>query len=65
MHANFIIAIRKEAGLSQFSFGNRIGVNFRTVSKWENGKHEPNFVHQKAIRNVFKKEVSTIESQIK
>lgn len=36
-----IIKLRKEKGLSQEEFGDKINVSRQAVSKWENGETKP------------------------
>lgn len=36
---NFIAAMRKEKGLTQAQLAERLGVNNKTVSRWETGKN--------------------------
>ena len=38
----FIAALRKEKGLTQEQFGEKLGVTNKTISRWENGNHMPN-----------------------
>jgi putative transcriptional regulator len=38
---NKIIAIRKQLGLSQAAFAERLGISFRTLQEWEQGRHQP------------------------
>lgn len=52
-----IKAIRNYAGLSQQEFGNRLGVTFATVNRWENAKTVPNKIAQIKLYD-FCKEMS-------
>lgn len=38
---NFIKKLRKKSGLTQEKFGEKYGVTYQAVSKWENGKNIP------------------------
>lgn len=40
---NFIAAMRKEKGLTQAQLAERLGVNNKTVSRWETGKNMPDY----------------------
>ena len=37
----FIAALRKEKGLTQEQFGEKLGVTNKTISRWENGNYMP------------------------
>ena len=45
----FIKRIRQTANLSQMDFAVATGLGESSVSAWENGKREPNFVSKRAI----------------
>ena len=45
----FIKRIRQTAKLTQADFAIAVGVGANSVSQWENGKYEPNFVSKRAI----------------
>lgn len=36
-----VIAIRKATGLNKSQFARLIGVNYRTILRWERGDYEP------------------------
>ncbi len=40
---NFIAAMRKEKGLTQAQLAEKLGVNNKTVSRWETGKNMPDY----------------------
>lgn len=46
-----IKSVRLRLHLSQTEFGEKLGVSFTTVNRWENGKTEPSY---KAIRALEK-----------
>lgn len=46
--------IRQYAGLSQQSFGEKLGVTFATVNRWENGKAIPNKLAQTKLYDFCK-----------
>ena len=45
--------LRKSRGWSQKDLADRIGVNFRTVSTWENGSFEPSFSTLAKLCEIF------------
>jgi putative transcriptional regulator len=51
----FLKAIRKKELLSQSELAKKLGVSFVSVNRWENGKHQPSFKQQRAIRAFCKK----------
>ena len=40
---NRLKSLRREAGLTQAQFSEKVGVHLQTVSKWERGVSEPDF----------------------
>ena len=48
-----ILKLRKEAGLSQEEFGDKINVSRQAVSKWENGETKPDIEKIKLISELF------------
>ena len=48
-YGQFIKRIRQTAKLTQADFAIAVGVGTNSVSQWENGKYEPNFVSKRAI----------------
>lgn len=52
IHSN-IYKLRKEHGLNQKQFGQRIGYSQRTISDWEKGNTEPNINAIKKICEIF------------
>lgn len=48
-----IARLRKEAGLSQKSLGEKLNVSFQAVSKWENGLSQPDLDMLNEIARVF------------
>ena len=48
-----IIKLRKEKGLSQEEFGNKINVSRQAVSKWESEQAQPEVEKVKEISKVF------------
>lgn len=51
----FIKRIRQTAKLTQTDFAIAVGVVVSSVSQWENGKYEPNFVSKRAIDEFARK----------
>jgi DNA-binding transcriptional regulator YiaG len=51
----FIKRIRQTAKLTQADFAIATGVGATSVSQWENGKYEPNFVSKRAIDEFARK----------
>ena len=51
----FIKRIRQTANLTQADFAIAVGVGANSVSQWENGKYEPNFVSKRAIDEFARK----------
>jgi Helix-turn-helix. len=49
----FIAALRKEKGLTQEQFGEKMGVSNKTVSRWETGKYLPPAEVLQAMRDMF------------
>ena len=45
----FIKRLRQTAKLTQADFAAATGLGVGSVSQWENGKYEPNFVSKRAI----------------
>lgn len=39
--APYLRALRTEAGLTQTEAAKRVGISYKTVERWEAGKHEP------------------------
>lgn len=50
----FITALREGLGLTQREFGERVGVDKMTVSRWERGALRPNAAARSAIERVRK-----------
>ena len=48
-----IIQIRKENGLSQEEFGNKINVSRQAISKWESEQSQPEVEKVKEISKTF------------
>lgn len=46
--------IRKFKGLSQQEFGEKLGVTFATINRWENGKTTPNKLAQTKLYDFCK-----------
>ena len=51
----FIKRIRQTAKLTQADFAIAVGVGVNSVSQWEKGKYEPNFVSKRAIDEFARK----------
>ena len=51
----FIKRIRQTANLTQQDFATAVGVSETSVSLWESGKNEPNFVSRRAIDEFARK----------
>lgn len=49
--------LRKERGLSQIQLAEKLGVDFRTISNWENGVRKPDIDMLVIVADFF--EVST------
>lgn len=45
--------LRTQANLSQTALANRLGVDQRTISAWENGVCEPDFVTLSKLCEIF------------
>lgn len=58
---NWIQKVIELSGLSLNEFGWRISVSGQTVSKWNRGVCEPDYISQKKIRKVFKELESVIK----
>ena len=50
---NFLYALRKKAGLSQWELANQLGVTNKAVSKWENGKAKPGTETLRKLAELF------------
>lgn len=49
----FIAALRRDAGLTQETLGERLGVSGKTVSRWETGAYAPDIDMLQAISALF------------
>jgi transcriptional regulator with XRE-family HTH domain len=54
-YGSFIKRIRQTAKLTQADFAIAVGVGANSISQWENGKYEPNFVSKRAIDEFARK----------
>ena len=54
-YGSFIKRIRQTAKLTQADFAIATGLGRNSVSQWENGKYEPNFVSKRAIDEFARK----------
>lgn len=54
-YGSFIKRIRQTAKLTQADFAIAVGCVTTSVSQWENGKYEPNFVSKRAIDEFARK----------
>ena len=45
----FIAELRKEKNMTQQQLGDKIGVSFKTISKWENGRGMPDLSSLKPL----------------
>lgn len=58
----FIAELRKEQGLTQEQFGDKVGVTNKTVSRWETGKYMPPADILLAISGMFNVSINEILS---
>lgn len=58
--ANFIKEVRKKDKLSQEKFGEKYGVTYQAVSKWETGKNLPDISILKEICNDYNKDINEL-----
>ena len=56
MYGERIRELRKERNMSQKQLGEAIGVDFRTVSFWENERYEPNITQIIKLCKLFQVE---------
>lgn len=56
----FILELRKKNKLTQKEFGNKFGVTYQAVSKWENGKNIPDISIIKQICEEFDVDISEV-----
>ncbi len=56
----FIKELRVKAGLSQEKFGEKYGVTYQAVSKWENGKNLPDISILKEICNDYNVDINEL-----
>jgi len=54
LRPGFIISLREGMGLTQFEFGQKLGVSKMTVSRWECGRMRPGPTTATAIRRLQK-----------
>lgn len=54
-YGSFIKRIRQTAKLTQADFAIAVGVGANSVSQWEKGHYEPNFVSKRAIDEFARK----------
>lgn len=54
-YGQFVKRIRQKANLTQEDFATATGFGVNSVSQWENGKNEPNFVSRRAIDEFARK----------
>lgn len=47
----FIAELRKSKNMTQEQLGERLGVSFKTISKWENGRGMPEYSSSTKIFN--------------
>lgn len=57
---NFISTLRKEKKLTQEQLAEKIGINSRTISKWERGLALPEYMNIEAISTIFEVTISEI-----
>ncbi len=58
--AEFIKEIRKKSHLNQEKFGEKYGVSYQAVSKWENGKNLPDISILKEMCQEFDKDINEL-----
>lgn len=58
----FIAQLRKEQGLTQEQFGEKMGVSNKTVSRWETGKYLPPVDALKTMSEIFGVSINEILS---
>lgn len=56
----FIAELRRRAGLTQESLGEKIGVTNKTISRWENGDYMPNIEMLQLLAEEFSISISEI-----
>lgn len=59
---NQIAALRKQKGLTQAELGDRLGVTFQAVSKWERGETLPDTVLLPGLANILETSVDLLLS---
>ena len=45
--------LREKAGLSQTELAAKLGVDARTINRWEDGKHRPHRVYLKMLNRIL------------
>lgn len=60
-YAKLIKNIRNKLILSQTEFADMIGVSFTTVSRWEQGIHQPTIKLKRKIMDLCKKNNISVE----
>lgn len=50
---NFLISLRRRAGLNQTELSKEIGVSLTTISNWETGVKSPSRKHVDALADYF------------
>ena len=58
--SDFIKEVRTKSHLSQEKFGEKYGVTYQAVSKWENGKNLPDIVILKEICKDYQKDINEL-----
>ena len=62
MNSPFIVALRRDLGLSQSEFGQLFGAHAMTVSKWERDVLSPS-AYQKALMQQFRRTADDQKAQ--
>lgn len=57
---NFIAMLRADKGLTQVQLGEMLGVENKTISKWENSTNAPDITMLIALSNIFDVRVEEI-----
>lgn len=60
-YAKLIKILRKKLILSQTELANMLGVSFTTISRWEQGLHEPTIKMKRKISELCKENKITME----